>query len=472
MTTILENIIRAIQADPGLKAGQSAANIAKGIEAARILNDVLLKQFAVTKTNLDGRITAADLQLVSKTIQANAVDYLAFLRAHGDDEGNRVSGFHHVQNDGGTLKFQGRDFIDTVADAVYHYGFDIIGGRYVNEDGNANELAADVAGWLNYFVNGVNIVYGTAGRDELGSGEYSAYFANAAHETFDAGAGDDKVWADKGNDTVLAGTGNDTVGGGSGHDKVYGGAGNDTLWGESGYDQLFGEDGNDTLGGGKDPDRLDGGAGNDKLYGEEGNDIIAGGTGDDEGGGGAGDDSFDGGDGADSFYGDDGRDTIKGGAGNDKLEGGRNEDRLHGGLGDDKIGGGDAADVLFGDDGRDTLSGGEGSDYLSGGKGADVFELWEGTKARDTLIFAAGDSGRTLGTIDKVNGFDSGMDKLNLSSFGKMSFEEIDFSGGGKASCYYDGKYLRIDANGDRASDMLIEFAWVDRIARTDLLLA
>lgn len=53
-----------------------------------------------------------------------------------------------------------------------------------------------------------------------------------------------------------------------------------------------------------------------------------------------------------------------------------------------------------------------------------------------------------------------------------MTYEDIDFAGAGQASCYYDGHYLRIDSNGDRAVDMMIEFAWVNELAAGDLMLA
>ena len=57
-------------------------------------------------------------------------------------------------------------------------------GRYFNEDGNDNELTADVAGWLNYFLNGVNVVHGSGLSDEPGTGTYSNCFAIARNETF------------------------------------------------------------------------------------------------------------------------------------------------------------------------------------------------------------------------------------------------------------------------------------------------
>ncbi len=341
MTASLESIIRGLASDPGLKGGQTAANITKGIAAARDLNSILLEMITRTKANADGRISANDLINISKATYADKAAYVAFLEGHGNDEGANETGYHLLQNNDSSLVFQGRNFADTVIDAIYHFGFKIINGRYVNEDGNQNELAADVAGWLNYFLNGKNIVYGSGGNDELGTGEYSAVFAAAANETFDAGAGNDKIWAGKGHDTVLAGAGNDISGGGIGNDRMYGGTGDDDLWGDEGNDTILGEAGNDEIGGGQGDDTLNGGDGNDKAYGEDGADSLFGGTG------------------ADELHGGKGRDILRGEAGVDKLSGGEDVDTLSGG------------------DGNDRLNGGEGADVLIGGKGADVIELWE-----------------------------------------------------------------------------------------------
>jgi hypothetical protein len=64
------------------------------------------------------------------------------------------------------------------------------------------------------------------------------------------------------------------------------------------------------------------------------------------------------------------------------------------------------------------------------------------------------------------------VDKIDLSGLGPMRLQPLDFAGGGKASCYFDGNYLRIDTNGDRASDMIIEFLYVDQLRAGDFILA
>jgi Ca2+-binding RTX toxin-like protein len=472
MPATLTSLTTALSRDPGLRSHLTSTDLATGLAAAEALNAILLRIIGSTGVNTDRRITAADLQIVSDATYANPADYVAFLESHGDDNGTTETGFHHLQNDGGTLMFQGRKFVDTVADAIYHFGFDIVNGRFVNEDGNANELADDVAGWMNYFLNGQNIVYGSDAGETLNSGIYSEEFAAARNEYFYGGAGDDQIWADAGHDRVYGGDGNDRAGGGTGYDMMYGEAGNDTLYGESGNDSLYGGDGQDVLGGGVGSDVLDGGAGNDTLYGEDGNDTAFGGAGDDVIGGGLGNDVVQAGDGNDTVYGEEGDDQLAGGNGDDLLQGSDGRDLINAGAGNDRLYGGDGIDVLYGMEGDDTISGGEGRDVIRGGTGRDLITLWEDVAAVDTLVFAPGESGRTRATIDRVEGFETGSDRIDLRSFGHMTYEDIDFAGAGQASCYYDGHYLRIDSNGDRAVDMMIEFAWVNELAAGDLMLA
>ena len=259
----LDAIARTVLADPGLRAAIPAADIEGGADAARVMNGVIGTAIAATGVNADGRIDPADLRRISDHIRADAALYDRFVEGHGDDEGAVETGFHLVQGDGGTLQFQGRAFVDTVADAIYHVGFTYAGGRLRNEDGNANEQVDDVAGWLNWFLNGENVVYGTDGIDNLYSGAYSAALADAADEVFEAGAGDDAIWAGAGDDVIRAGAGADVAGGGDGDDTIHGDGGDDQLWAGDGADHVEGGTGDDEIGAGAGDDRVMGGDGHD-----------------------------------------------------------------------------------------------------------------------------------------------------------------------------------------------------------------
>ena len=313
----LDLLARQTALDPGLKANTSKSDIAGGVKAARLMNEVIETAIRATGVNGDGLLDPADLARVSRYIRKDKALYETFVEGHGDDEGKVETGFHLVQGDGGTWKFQGRKFIDTVGDAIYHVGFAIKNGRFRNEDGDDNERVEDVAGWLNYYLNGENVVWGSNSGETLHSGDYSGPLKAARHERFEAKGGNDRIWAGDGNDLVLAGAGQDVSGGGSGNDRLYGGAGDDKLWGEAGND------------------RLDGGAGDDRLGGSTGRD------------------SLDGGSGADHLSGDEGADRMEGGAGRDRLWAGTGNDLAFGGAGDDVIGG---------DTGNDRIEGGSGDE--------------------------------------------------------------------------------------------------------------
>ena len=508
MKNNLDTIAQTLPKDPGLVANVSNADLRGGQAAARQMDDVLVQAIIATGANTDGEISAADMAKISRYVRQDDALYQTFLEGHGDDDGNDETGFHLVQGDGGTLKFQGRAFVNTVADAIYHYGFKIVKGRFQNEDGNANETAEDVAGWLNYFLNGENIVWGSGKSETLYSGDYSDVLADAKNEVFKAGGGNDKVWAGDGNDVVYAGSGHDTSGGGDGDDTLKGEGGNDKLWGNAGDDSLYGGSGRDTLGGSEGDDMLDGGKGHDKLWGNTGDDEIYGGAGKDVLGGDEGADTLDGGTGRDKLYGGAGDDDMAGGDGRDELWGSDGNDMMSGGDGHDTLGGGDGADTINGDDGadliyggtggdiidagagndkayggdgdddisggagRDTLSGGAGEDIINGGAGRDLLKGWEGAAARDTFVFAQGDTGITAKTRDTIEGFQSGTDLIDLSAFGGLGFiSDAGFAGAGTGQLRYDGKIVQIDADGNGAADHSIAISWVNALQADDFIL-
>lgn len=429
----LQSIIDGIRADSGLRHSISKAKIDLGVAAAQRMNDVLLTVLGQINALDDGIVTVAEMVRVSEITYATPEYFREFILGHGNDAG-RTTGFHHVQNDGGTLVFQGRAFIDTVADAIYHFGFQIRNGRYFNEDGNDNERVDDVTGWLNWFLFHKNTVFGNAGNNELSSGKYSPVFRGAASEWWYAGEGNDKIWADNGNDRVFGGAGRDQSGGGNGNDRMYGEAGDDTLWSDNGRDSVYGGDGNEEMGGGNGGDLLDGGEGADKIYGWTGHDWVY------------------------------------GGAGNDDAHGDAGNDRMWGGAGADSLAGGNGSDRLWGDAGQDELVGGEHSDRIDGGAGADKIYLWEEVQKPDVVVFRLGDSGVSPDEIDWVEGFKSGQDKIDLRSLGPMQYRADDYRGGGLASCYYSEETLLIDANGDGQTDMKIIFRYTPDLRAGDFL--
>lgn len=100
-------------------------------------------------------------------------------------------------------------------------------------------------------------------------------------------------------------------------------------------------------------------------------------------------------------------DLLGGRAGNDALEGFEGNDHLKGRGGDDRLLGGAGDDFLDGGAGNDRLVDGSGSDVLTGGDGADVF------------VFVAD------GACDRIEDFEVGLDRIDLSLAGVTGFDQL-----------------------------------------------
>ena len=237
-------------------------------------------------------------------------------------------------------------------------------------------------------------------------------------------------------DRLSGGTGDDQIAGADGADSIWAGAGNDTASGGIGDDLLSGEDGNDLL---------QGEDGNDTALGGAGNDVLAGGAG------------------TDSLSGEDGDDTAQGGLGNDLLTGGN---------GNDSLSGEDGNDQLYGGPGEDWLSGGTGTDLLAAGTGADTLS---GGAGSDTFLFVGMSDSPANGTVDRVEDFASGIDRLDLSALQIDRFiSGSAFSGNGaelRSVAQSGGLMLSADLTGDGRADFELFLAAVHGIELPDLIL-
>lgn len=106
-------------------------------------------------------------------------------------------------------------------------------------------------------------------------------------------------------------------------------------------------------------------------------------------------------------------------------------------------------DVLVGSNLGDPIEGGAGNDRITGGGGADALF---GNEGADTFIYVAA-SDSTLSLSDRIFGFVSGQDRVDLSAVrrGASDAYGLAYSGG--------GTFLFIDLGGDGTNDMLIQFA-------------
>ncbi len=366
--TGLDRIVDVIKTDRGLSKYTNAGDINGGAHAADGLNHIIVDEINGTNANADGWITSEDLRAMNAAIRGDADLLARWTELHGDDEDGSETGFHLVQNDGASTNYFGKNLVNTVADGIYHMGFEIQGDRFLNEDGNANATLSDVASWLNVFYNQAVLVNGDCAANTIAGSDDK--------EQINAGGGNDRVNAGGGNDLVYGGSGNDAVDGGAGNDLIYGGAGNDALAGGAGDDvfRVLGSKASGFEG----YDAYNGGDGSDAIV-AVGSDVDIGLTG---------------------FGAANGIETIDFSAltGQGRLLGDGNANVLDfsattlvghvaidGGNGDDRITGSAGAEILIGGNGNDVLAGKAGNDLLYGGAGRDVFAFDAAGWGRDTV---------------------------------------------------------------------------------------
>ncbi len=209
--------------DPGLAKWTSALDINDGLAAADRLLHLYVDAIAATGVNSDGWITKNDLRLINGWIRANR--YAEFVEDHGDDEGDGTeTGFHKIQNDGGSTQFFGRNLINTVADGMFHVGFEIEGEVFVNEDGDRNQSLSDLSSWVNYFLNTARLTVGTdAGEVLVGNDDRVQLLGNGGEDLLQAGAAADLLDGGWGRDTLQGGAGSDLLEGGFDEDRLDGG---------------------------------------------------------------------------------------------------------------------------------------------------------------------------------------------------------------------------------------------------------
>jgi hypothetical protein len=145
--TGLDQLVAIITQDPGLLKKVPYAEIAAGAQAADALNALVIESIRATGVANDGILTVGDVRDLNTYLRAHHLDTWTTL--HGDDEGGAETGFHLVQNDGANTKLFDRNAVNTVADGLYHLGFEVCENRLLNEDGNPNAHLKSVTEWLN-----------------------------------------------------------------------------------------------------------------------------------------------------------------------------------------------------------------------------------------------------------------------------------------------------------------------------------
>jgi Ca2+-binding RTX toxin-like protein len=404
--TGLDTIVDLVMTDRGLSKRVNAGDIVDGARAADGMNLIIVQVMNSTGALDDGWITAEDLREMNAAIRGDGALLSQWVALHGDDENGTETGFHLVQDDGAATRFFGRSLVDTVADGIYHLGFEIEGNRFVNEDGNANATLDDVATWLNFFYKSTELITGDGASNAIsGTDADEQVNAGGGNDTVNAGGGADLVYGGGGRDAIDAGAGDDIVYAGSGDDKVAGGEGDDVF--RVGGGQCRGFEGFDTYQGGAGTDTIAAvgqavDIGLKAFSADNGIEVIdaTGASGPVRvlGDGCANTFDFS----AVQFAGrveidaGGGNDTVTGTAGGEVIRGGSGNDRLNGAGGDDTLFGGSGRDVFDfnGDWGRDVVADyRDGQDKLdfAGTGAAGVGDLAIAMVGNDTVISFGGD---------------------------------------------------------------------------------
>ena len=382
----LDRITDGIMADEGLIRWTPAQQILSGARAADGLNALIHEGLTTLGAAADGWIMPEEVVALNAWVRADAARYARFLELHGDDENGVETGFHQVQGDGGSREYLGRDLINTIADGIYHIGFQILDGRFRNEDGDANASVEEVTTWLN------GLYLGTAAIEGGWAGEVLQ--GTTAKEVIEAGGGHDLVLAGSGNDLILGGDGNDTILGESGNDIIAGGRGWDSLDGGAGIDTY----------------RVEAGGDYDRYHdtGSAGTDVIlALGASLDIGVQGFQDTGIE-------------RIDTRRATGTVRLLDTWDSNTIDLSavtiLGKLTIDGADGNDTIIGSNQDNTIAGGRGDDLLDGGAGADLLTGGEGW---DRFVLRAG------GGADTVADFTLGRDLIDLRAAGVKSLAGV-----------------------------------------------
>lgn len=330
--------------------------------------------------------------------------------------------------------------------------------------------------------NDVFYDYGGALQATLGAGDDAAWLYEDGQGVVDekyvnAGDGNDKVYYQSGNGTILGGAGNDEIGGAGNSDGNWlfnGGAGRDTIYA---YKESRIEDNK--------------GSGNDTYYsylpGSSAQGIVVSYASGNKGivvdlaagtasGGGHGTDILSG---IRSVEGTAAADTMIGARFNSeiaswgvRLWGMGGADSIFGGDWHDELDGGKDADAIDGAGGNDTIVGGTGNDTIIGGVGADV--LTGGAGEDDFVYLGIEESTRVVGERDIIRGFQDGVDDIDLSAIGGLSFigtaaftavNQIRYEQHGNKTTVF------VNTEGKSGAEMYIDLSGVHTLTADDFIL-
>jgi hypothetical protein len=145
--TAFDQVLEIIMNDKGLLKRIPTSDIREGAKAANEMNKLIVEAIVEQGLGNDGKLTTADIREINRYLVQNHKERWSEL--HGDDENGLETGYHLVQNDGAYARMFADNVVNSVADGVYHLGFETNRkNRLLNEDGDANKRFEKVAWWL------------------------------------------------------------------------------------------------------------------------------------------------------------------------------------------------------------------------------------------------------------------------------------------------------------------------------------
>ncbi len=162
----LDSMANLAVSDPGLNVSQEDKRVAS--QTLNRMNEIIREAVDYTGAAADGKFSESEVLAIGDYIRNNHA--AEWSQLHGDDEDGSETGFHRIQNDGGTYNSNGTDYVDGVVDSIMHLGFEFDGNNFLNEDGDANATLSEMTGYLNQayfgdFRDGLTVDSPDAGGD-------------------------------------------------------------------------------------------------------------------------------------------------------------------------------------------------------------------------------------------------------------------------------------------------------------------
>lgn len=162
--TGLDVFVTIPYSDPKIAQDLSASEIAKGVDAIKAMNDLLVEGIVATGIANDGTIGISDIRDLSDHLTDN--HRAEWAKLHGDNDGGTSSGFHILKDARNGTELFGEKAINSVADNIYHLGFGYRGSRLVDEDGALNAPFSKIETYLNELLDD-DLANGSLGNPEV-----------------------------------------------------------------------------------------------------------------------------------------------------------------------------------------------------------------------------------------------------------------------------------------------------------------